>query len=152
MVLFLYNNKPLILVAGHGGYAIATVAFCSLLIRGYSAAGAAAGTGLAEFLFIGLLVSSVAAREITVSAWRYLGVCYLIACVGFSMSWLIAWTVETVLQASSLVGLIAVGTIWAVAMALPTLFLALTRTERIWLFAQGRSGASRAVLMVRGWR
>ena len=71
MVLYFYNNRPLILVVGHGGYAIGTVVFCGLLIKDFSAVGAAAGTGLAEFVFIGLLVSATAAREIAIRPGPY---------------------------------------------------------------------------------
>ncbi len=136
MVLFLYNNRPMTLVIGNGGYAAGTALFCALLIKGYSAAGAAAGTGLAEFLFIGVVTTMVAARDVAVGAMRYLLLSTATAATGFAVSLGVAWTLQGLIQPQSLGGLFAVGSLWSAVMILPALFMVLHAEERRWVRAQ----------------
>lgn len=143
LTMFLYNNKPGILVFAQGGYAIGTVVFCALLIKGFSAAGAAAGTGLAECVSIGLLVPFAATRQIRLNLGLYLGQCYLVAAMAFSASWGVAWALNQLIQAQSLIFLMVLGGAWAIVVALPSYFLLLSSAERDWLYFHGLARFSR---------
>jgi O-antigen/teichoic acid export membrane protein len=151
MVLFLYNNRPLALVLGNGGYAAGTALLCALLVKGYSAAGAAAGTGIAEFLFIGVLVTVIAARDVAVSAVRYIVLSTATAVAGFGVSLGIARALQGLMDEQTLAGLFLVGSLWAAAVALPAYFIVLHAEERRWVRTQA-SGVGRRVLLASGIR
>jgi O-antigen/teichoic acid export membrane protein len=142
-MLYQYNNKPLILVFTQGGFTVGTVALCILLIGGFSAAGAAAATGLAECLSIGLLVPYAASREIALPILPYLCRCHVAGGAALATSAAVAWTLQHWLQAEGLLGLVALGLLWSALMAGPAFFLLLGAEERHWALLEVRSALLR---------
>jgi O-antigen/teichoic acid export membrane protein len=151
LVLFLYNNRPGILIIANAGFAIGTVIFCALLIGGYSAAGAAAGTGLAEILSLGLLVPYAAVRETGLSLAPFLARCYLVAGAAFMVGWGGAWAVQTVVPGRNLFELVGIGITWVVIVALPAFFLLLSALERSWFLQSSRRHLSRVFAAMKGY-
>jgi O-antigen/teichoic acid export membrane protein len=133
--LYLYNNKPGVLVVAQGAYAIGTLVLCLLLIKEFAAAGAAAGTGLAEFLSIGLILPYAAAKEVSAPLIPYFARSYAAALGAFVLSYGVAWGWNRALTTSSLGGLIEFAALWAVIIAPPSFFLLLDPQERGWVLA-----------------
>jgi O-antigen/teichoic acid export membrane protein len=133
--LYFYNNKPRILFIAQAGYGIGTLVFCLLLIKDFAAAGAAIGTGLAEFLSIGIILPYAASREVSVPLMFYFSRSYATALSAFVLSYGVAWGWNWILTTSSLVSLIELGVLWAVIIALPSFFLLLDPQERDWCVA-----------------
>jgi O-antigen/teichoic acid export membrane protein len=147
LMLYQYNNKPGILIVAQGCYAVGTIAFCLVLIGGYSAAGAAAGTGLAEFLSIGMLLPYAATREITTPLAPYLWRSYGTALAAFGVGYGAAWGIGAALGVRSLLGLTVLGVAWSAVVALPAFYLILAPQERDWLLRYAGAYGSRL-----GWR
>jgi O-antigen/teichoic acid export membrane protein len=133
LLFYQYNNKPGLMVAVLGSYAVAAVVFCLALIRGFSATGAAVGIGLAECLTTGWLMPVVAGREIGLSAWRYLLRSLSVAAAAFAVSFAIAFELARLLKTESLIDLIVLGAIWTALVAAPAFYLLLTVRERTWI-------------------
>jgi O-antigen/teichoic acid export membrane protein len=143
LALFLYNNRPGILVYSQAGYTIGTIVFCSLLIKGLAAAGAAVGTGIAETLSVGLLVPFAARRHVGLPLGRYFLQCYVVAAGSFATSWGAARLILSIIDGGGLLALIAAGLIWAVVVAPPAFFLLISPVERSWVLERGRRFLSR---------
>lgn len=131
--LYLYNNKPGILVIATAMYAGGTLIFCLLLIKGFGPAGAAAGTGLAEFLSVGLILPYAAAKELSVSLVSYFGRSYAAALGGFVLSFAVAWGADTALAVHGPLGLIELAVLWVTILIAPSFFLLLDPQERHWV-------------------
>lgn len=134
LMLYQYNNKPRILVIAQSAYTVGTVVFCLLLISGFSATGAAAGIGLAEFLSIGLLLPYAAAKEVSSSLLMYLLRSYVTALAAFVLSYTVAWEGFSLLSVHGLASMIEFGLLWTAIVVLPAYFLLLEQRERQWLF------------------
>ena len=135
-MLFLYNNKPRILVITYCTFALGTVFFCALLIKGYSAAGAAAGAGLAEVLSIGVLLPRAATAIVSVSALPFLRHSYTVAAIAFVLSYGIAYGLAQLIVPHSLVSILWLAFAWTACVAMPAFFLLLASTERQWVRQQ----------------
>jgi len=133
LMLYQYNNRPRILVIAQGAYMAGTATLCLLLIKGFSATGAATAAGLAEFLSIGLLLPYAAAKEISVSLRSYFARSYSAALGAFILSYGVARGWNTALDAHGFVGLIELAMIWAAVVIVPTFFLLLESQERQWV-------------------
>ncbi|HVB81192.1 MAG TPA: hypothetical protein VNE82_14735 [Candidatus Binataceae bacterium] len=147
-MLYTYNNKPGILVAAQGGYAAATVVFCLLLIRGYGAAGAAIGTGVAELLTVGLLMPYAAAKEIASPLRGFFLRSYAAAGAAFLLGYGVGWALDAALVAATLLGLVALAVLWSAVVAMPAFFLVLDPQERHWLREAAVRYASRLRIAV----
>jgi O-antigen/teichoic acid export membrane protein len=135
--LFLYNNRPAILVVGNGGYTLGTIAFGAVLIGPYGATGAAAGTGFAEFLFVGTLVTYVATKGVGIALPRYLGRSYAveIACLAASLA--AADLAVHLFRPVDLLAIILCGCLWGLLIAVPAYYLLLAGPDRQWLAQRG---------------
>jgi O-antigen/teichoic acid export membrane protein len=133
LMLYQYNNKPGVLVVAQGGYAAGTLILCLLLINGFSAAGAAAGTGLAEFLSIGLLLPIAAAREIAAPLLAYYARSYGAALAAFMLGYAVGQGFDAWLNAQSLLGLAMLAALWSAVVAVPAFFILLDPPERVWI-------------------
>jgi O-antigen/teichoic acid export membrane protein len=130
---YIYNNKPGILTAAQVGYGVVTMVLCLLLIHNYSAAGAAAGTGLAELLTIGAILPFTAAKEISFSPVRYFCLSYGTAVACFAISWIVAIAAAALIMDRSFIGLTELGVLWTGIIVTPAFFLILERDERGWI-------------------
>lgn len=135
-----------------GGFAAGTLLFCALLIKGFSATGAAAGTGIAELLSVGLLIPWAASKEMRLSLLGYFRHCYTVAALAFGLSYGVAWGSDHYLHAHDLLGLAALGTIWAILVAVPALFLLLGKDERSWLYQAVSRSLSRLSTLLKSIR
>lgn len=152
LMLFLYNNKPRVLVATYCAFAAGTLLFCALFIGSYAAAGAAAGAGLAEFLSIGLLLPRAAAAIAITPVVVYLSRSYVVAGLAFCMSYVVAEGLENLIVPRSLGLLSFFGVAWAVATAVPSFFLLLASRERRWAVHQATLRLSRLFGLFRSTR
>jgi O-antigen/teichoic acid export membrane protein len=133
LMIYQYNNRPGILVIAQGAYMVGITALCLLLIKDFSATGAAAGAGIAEFLSIGLLLPYAATKEVSVSLWSYFTRSYAAALGAFVLSYGVARGWNTVLDVHGLVGMIELSMLWAAVITVPAFFLLLESQERQWV-------------------
>lgn len=137
-VFFQSNNKPNILVISHGVYSVSAIIFCVILVRHFSATGAAIGVGLAECVSVGILLPYAASRDISLPLGAYFARCYLVALCAFAASWAVAWAVQVVIAAQTIYQLGLLGIVWSSLILLPSYFLLLSATERSWLLREAR--------------
>jgi O-antigen/teichoic acid export membrane protein len=131
--IYQFTNRPGILAVAGGGYAIGTVVFCLLLIGKFSAAGAAAATGLAEFLTLGVILPFLACRDLAISFPLYITRSYAIAATGFAISYGIARGLDTLISGQTVVNLAALGIVWAIGVCIPAFFLLFAAESRSYL-------------------
>jgi O-antigen/teichoic acid export membrane protein len=132
--LFNYTNRPTILALSSALFAIGAIASCFVLVRPFSAPGAAAGVGLAEWLAVGLLIPFAACNELALPYLSYLRNSYTIAAFGLGVGYVVAWCLAHMVRNQTLLGIVELGALWSVFISVPAFFILFGREERRWLF------------------
>lgn len=152
LMMFHYNNRPGLVVFSHAAFATATVILCLLLIGRFAAFGATLGTGLAECAAVGFFVPYVAFRRIDAPLAPYFARCYMSGALAFSVSFGVARGVATVLPADDLIGLVRLGLVWVLVVAVPAFLILLDREERLWFGRAARNQWLRLTALARATR
>jgi O-antigen/teichoic acid export membrane protein len=144
LVLFQHINQPRILVLSNLAYLAGTAVLCFVLVRPLSALGAALSTGIAEVVFIGILIPLGASRLISLPVMDYFRNCVgglLVCCAVGSAA---AWAADTVVAVRSVAGFVAFGGIWSAIVIVPGFYLVLTPEMRRHVLGHlGRRGGAR---------
>jgi O-antigen/teichoic acid export membrane protein len=135
-MVYLYTNRPNILVLVGGLQVLATVALCAVLVGPYSVIGAALACTAADCLTVGLLLPLMAARSLDLRVLRYLRDCLAVASLCLGLSALVAFGLVRVLPVQGYFGIAAGGVLWAALLAGPAFRLLLTLPQRQWVFEQ----------------
>jgi O-antigen/teichoic acid export membrane protein len=124
--LFQHINRPRILVIANLGYAIGTLVFCFLLVGRLSAPGAAIATGLAEVLFVGVLLPYGASNLVAIPILIYFRDCSRVIGVAFALGCGTAWAIFSLVTVHGLFGFLLAGGLWGAIVTIPAFYLLLT--------------------------